>query len=117
MNERDLFIAVLEKEDPDRASNGKGYYDFNLRFNEDKNRKGSTEGDAFAKMSEEDAFFAVDDTVPSLTGRVTYIDTMSGDTVASSKITYALNANKITKVQAVNFFKLWLIGIGPINDE
>ena len=104
-------------EDPDRASNGKGYYDFNLRFNEDKNRKAGSEAAAFEKMSEEDAFFAVDDTVPSLTGRVTYIDTMSGETVATSKVTYALNANKLSKQQVMNFFKLWMVAIGPTNDE
>ncbi|MDX2148181.1 MAG: hypothetical protein SFZ23_11735 [Planctomycetota bacterium] len=105
-------------EDPERQANGKGYYEFNLRFNEDKHRKAGTEGDAFAAMSEEDAFFAVDDSVPALTGRVEYVDTMGGnDLPASSKVTYKLNANKLTKQQAMNFFKLWLIGIGPINDE
>ncbi len=108
-------------EDADRKTNGKGYYDFNLRFNEDKNRKAGSEADAFAKMSDEEAFFAVDNTVPSLTGRVSYVDTMSGvgeDAVpVSSVVTYSLNANKLTKQQAMNFFKMWLIGIGPINDE
>ena len=104
-------------EDPDHASNGKGYYQFNLRFNEDKNKKGSTEAAAFEKMSDEDAFFAVDDSVPSLTGKVNYVDTMSGETVTSSKITYALNANKLSKQQVMNFFKMWMIAIGPTNDE
>jgi hypothetical protein len=104
-------------EDADRKSNGKGYYEFNLRFNEEQNRKATTEGDAFAKLSDEDAFFAVDNTVPCLTGRVSYVDTMSGETVTNSKVTYALHANKLTKQQVMNFFKLWLIGVGPINDE
>jgi hypothetical protein len=36
---------------------------------------------------------------------------------AVNKVTYELNANKLTKTQLVNFFKLWVIGIGPINDE
>jgi hypothetical protein len=104
-------------EDPDRAANGKGYYEFNLRFNEEQFRKAGSESSAFEKMSDEEAFFAVDDSVPSLTGRVSYVDTMQGETVASSKVTYALHANKLTKQQVVNFFKLWMIGIGPINDE
>jgi hypothetical protein len=107
-------------EDSDRQSNGKGYYEFNLRYNEEKNKKAAGEGDAFAKLSEEDAFFAVDDTVPSLTGRVSYVDTMPGGSDSaptSSKVTYSLNANKLTKQQAMNFFKLWLLGIGPTNDE
>ena len=40
-----------------------------------------------------------------------------GDVPASSKVTYKLNANKLTKQQVVNFFKLWLIAVGPTNDE
>jgi len=106
-------------EDADRETNGKGYYEFNLRFNEEKNRSASGEGAAFEQLSDEDAFFAVDNSIPCLTGKVSYVDTFSGggETPASSKITYSLNANKLTKQQVMNFFKLWLIGIGPINDE
>jgi hypothetical protein len=104
-------------EDPDRATNGKGYYDFNLRFNEEKNKKSGGEAAAFDKMSDEDAFFAIDDSMPALTGRVSYIDTMSGETVSTSKVTYNLHANKLTKVQVMNFFKLWMLAIGPTNDE
>jgi hypothetical protein len=106
-------------EDPDRASNGKGYYEFNLRFNEEKNKAASDEGAAFEKMSDEEAFFFVDDSVPSLTGKISYVDTMgsSGDAPTMSKVTYNLNANKLTKQQVMNFFKLWLVGVGPTNDE
>jgi hypothetical protein len=104
-------------EDADRRTNGKGYYDFNLRFNEEKSR-GSGESAAFEKLSAEDAFFAVDNSVPCLTGRVSYQDTYgTGDTVIDSKVTYNLNANKLTKQQIVNFFKLWLVAVGPTNDE
>ena len=105
-------------EDPDREANGKGYYEFNLRFNEEKNAKSSSEAAAFEKMSDEDAFFAVDDSIPCLTGRIAYVDTMGeGDLPTSSKVTYNLNANKLTKQQVVNFAKLWLICVGPTNDE
>jgi hypothetical protein len=105
-------------EDSDYESTGKGYYDFNLRFNEEKNKSASTEGEAFEKMSDEDAFFAVDNSIPCLTGRISYVDTFAdGDTVASSQITYNLNANKLTKQQVVNFFKLWMIAVGPTNDD
>lgn len=104
-------------EDPDRATNGKGYYDFNLRFNENANKTASTEAAAFEKMSDEDAFFAVDNSVPCLTGRITYADVMSGETVTSSKVDYRLNANKLTKQQVMNFFKLWMLAVGPTNDE
>ena len=106
-------------EDPDRATNGKGYYEFNLRFNEEKNKSASTEAAAFEQLSDEEAFFAVDDSIPSLTGRIYYEDTFvaGSDTPSSSKVTYNLNANKLTKQQVMNFAKLWLLGIGPINDE
>ena len=109
-------------EDPDRATNGKGYYEFNLRFNEAKNKPASTEGNAFEAMSDEDAFFAVDNSIPALTGRIEYVDTFvpgGGEepVPSSSKVTYKLNANKLTKQQVVNFFKLWLIAVGPTNDE
>lgn len=107
-------------EDPDRKTNGKGYYEFNLRFNEDKYKKTSSEAAAFEKMSDEDAFFAVDNTIPCLTGRVSYVDTMGSSADApptASKITYSLDANKLTKQQVMNFFKLWMICVGPTNDE
>ncbi len=106
-------------EDPDRKANGKGYYDFNLRWNEDKNKGASDESAAFQKMSAEEAFFAVDRSVPCMTGRISYQDTFvgGGETPATSKVTYNLNANKLTKQQVVNFVKLWLVCTGPINDE
>jgi hypothetical protein len=107
-------------EDPDRKTNGKGYYEFNLRYNEDKFKTASTEASAFDKMSEEDAFFAVDDKIPCLTGKVAYVDTFTAGPDSpplSSKINYNLNANKLTKQQVMNFFKLWMLAVGPTNDE
>ncbi len=106
-------------EDADRATNGKGYYEFNLRFNEDKNKAAGDESKAFEKMSEEDAFFAVDNSIPCLTGRIGYVDTMASGSEApvSSKVTYNLHANKLTKQQVMNFFKLWMVCVGPTNDE
>ena len=106
-------------EDPDRESNGKGYYDFNLRFNEEKNKSTTGESAAFEELSGEDAFFAVDNSIPCLTGRVSYVDVIpaGGELPTSSKVTYNLNANKLTKQQVMNFFKLWLVAVGPTNDE
>ena len=105
-------------EDPNRSSNGKGHYEFNLRFNEAKAAPASTEADAFAKMSDEEAFFAVDNSIPALTGSIEYTDVMDGKgRVTQSKVAYNLNANKLTKQQIVNFFKLWMICVGPTNDE
>ncbi|MBC8109139.1 MAG: hypothetical protein H7Z14_21310, partial [Anaerolineae bacterium] len=84
-------------EDPDRATNGKGHYEFNLRFNEDKYKPAAGEAAAFDKMSDEDAFFAVDNSIPAMTGRIEYQDTFisGGTTPANSKVTYHLNANKL----------------------
>ena len=112
-------------EDPNRQSNGKGQYEFNLRFNEEKNRPATDESAVFAgsEVQAEDAFFEVDSSVPSMTGSISFEDTLSssGDgeeaTVYASKVAYNLNANKLTKQQAVNLFKLWMVIVGPTNDE
>jgi hypothetical protein len=104
-------------EDANRKSNGKGQYEFNLRFNEEKNKPAQGESAAFGNMSDEDAFFAVDDSIPCLAGVIEYVDTMSGEDVTASKVTYALDSNKLTKQQVMNFFKLWMICVGPTNDE
>lgn len=106
-------------EDPNRKANGKGQYEFNLRFNEDKNKSAKSESAAFEKMSAEDAFFIVDDTIPCMTGTVAYVDTfaLGTETPATSKVTFNLNANKLTKQQVMNFFKLWMVCVGPTNDE
>ena len=61
-------------EDPDRAANGKGHYEVNVRLNE----KPASESDAFAATdaSAEDAFFSADATVPGFTGTIAYVDTI-----------------------------------------
>ena len=106
-------------EDANYKTNGKGSYEFNLRFNEDKNKPAHGEAAAFEGQSDENAFFAVDNSLPCLTGTVEYTDGFvpGTDTVASSKVVYKLNANKLTKQQIVNFFKLWMIAVGPTNDD
>ena len=106
-------------QDPNYKTNGKGTYEFNLRFNEDKNKPAQGEAAAFEGQSDEAAFFAVDNALPCLAGTVEYTDSFvpGTDTVASSKVVYKLNANKLPKQQIVNFFKLWLICVGPTNDD
>ncbi|MEZ6015803.1 MAG: hypothetical protein R3F49_11855 [Planctomycetota bacterium] len=106
-------------QEKDYATSGKSYYEFNLRFNEAKHMSAAGEGAAFESMSEEDAFFAIDTSIPALTGRISYVDMIPGEDEAptSSKVTYALDANKLTKQQVMNFFKLWLVCVGPTNDE
>ncbi|MEO6594380.1 MAG: hypothetical protein ABIP94_06475 [Planctomycetota bacterium] len=116
----DLLTGSIKwVKEKDYETSGKSYYEFNLRFNETKNKSSGNEAAAFEKMSEEEAFFAVDNSIPALTGRISYVDVMSGadSPPTASKVTYALNANKLTKQQIMNFFKLWLICVGPTNDE
>ena len=106
-------------EDPDRASNGKGHYEFNLRFNEEKNQPAKTEAAAFDEANAEEAFFAVDEDIPALTGRIDYVDTFisGGTTPSASKVTYHLKANKLSRQQVMNFTKLWILCVSPTNDE
>jgi hypothetical protein len=103
-------------EDPQRKTNGKGHYEFNLRWNEDKNKK-SGENAAFTPPPGEDAFFAVDPNMPTLTGTVDYVDTLQGDTTTASKIVYHLDSQGLTKIQVMNFAKLWVLAAGPTNDD
>lgn len=111
-------------EAPDRATSGVGYYEFNVRYNEDDNKpavgeSGAFSGDGSAPVGDEDAFFNIDTSIPSITGRVEYVDIIpkEGEAPTSSQVDYHLNANKVTKQQLINFFKLWLMAVGPINDE
>lgn len=111
-------------EDPNRSTNGKGQYEFNLRFNEDKAKPATDESAAFAGSAaqSEEAFFEVDNTIPGMTGTIAYVDTLDGSseeepTVYSSKVTFNLDVNKLTKIQAENMFKLLMVIIGPMNDE
>jgi hypothetical protein len=95
----------------------KGYYEFNLRFNEDKFKEATDVGGAFEQAEGLDAFFAVDTRIPTLTGRITYDDKKDGDTVIESKVSYNLDANKLTRQQIMNFTKMWIVASGPANDE
>jgi hypothetical protein len=113
--EREDFLTgtIRWVQSPGRAVDGQGYYDFNIRFNEQAEPMDAS----VANLSDIQAFFAVNDAVPALTGRISYIDTMQDDLVAASKVTYNLHANKLTRQQVMAFFKVWMLGIGPINDE
>lgn len=112
-------------EDPQRKSNGKGRYEFNLRFNEDKFTKPLPEDQA-TKIADEDAIFAVSKGVPSIGGTIEYTDSFSGSALkdpdgnplpTGSKAVYNLQATDLTKQQVMNFAKLWMIAVGPTNDE
>lgn len=113
---RDRISGTIRwNEDPARKTNGIGWYDVNVRLNEQP----VAEGDAFSAPGNtaEDEFFAADTAVPGFTGKISYVDTFNGETVTQSKINYAIDGNKVTKVQVVNFAKILLLVVGPFNDE
>lgn len=103
-------------EDPNRASNGKGEYVLNLRWNED--RVQTTEETFTGGEVDEESFFAVDKAKPGLTGKILYEDKVgTDDAVVSSKVTFDVIANNLERNQILAFLKLWLVGVGPLNDE
>lgn len=110
-------------EDPKRMQNGKGHYEFNLRFNEHRNRQADDESAFFSGGLDEEAFFAVDESLPGLSGSMAYKDVLSAvnskaePVITESKITYNLVAHHLSNQQITNFFKLWMLAVGPVNDE
>ncbi len=111
----DVMTGTIKWVDP--KGNEKGYYDFNLRFNEEKNKPAQGVDAAFAPPEGVDAFFAVDTSIPALTGRIVYHDKEDGGKTVETTALYNLEANRLTKQQLMNFLKLWVLIVGPTNDE
>jgi hypothetical protein len=116
-NMTDRYSGTIRwNEDPDRAKNGLGFYELNVRLNE----QAATEADAFVETagnSAEDAFFAEDNSIPGFTGKISYVDTFSDETVVASKVDYEVDANQASKIQIMNFAKVLMLMVGPFNDE
>ena len=105
-------------ESPQRASNGEGAYEFDIRVNEPAVAAGTDEAAVFSNQDDEAAFFETDVSIPSLTGQVKYKDSMSGDTVTRSQVTWALMANQLDTIQQANLAKLIaLVCVVPFNAE
>lgn len=100
-------------EAPDRKKSGRGQYEFDIRFNE----PAASEGTVFATAQDESAIFDTDTSIPSLTGTMKYVDTMSGDSVIASSVAIDLVGNNLTKQQAMLMAKLLLSAIVPLNAE
>ena len=98
-----------------KTDGGGGDYVFNLRWNEAAQQP--NEENFTANEVDEDAFFAVDTAKPGLTGKISYEDKTAGETVISSSVKFDLQANNIERNQILAFAKLWLVGVGPLNDE
>lgn len=93
---------------------GSNEYEFDIRVNEPP----PTEASIFSGPSSEADFFASDTTIPSLTGKMTYKDAVSGSTTISSAVAIDLKGNKLTKGQTMYLAKLLLFSLtGPLNAD
>lgn len=120
-----IKLVTEGKKDPDmitgsirwipKTDGGGGEYVFNLRWNEAAQQP--SEETFTGKEVDEEAFFAVDATKPGLTGKITYDDKTVGETVVGSAVKFNLQANNLERNQILAFAKLWLVGVGPLNDE
>jgi hypothetical protein len=111
-------------EDENRKQNGKGHYEFNLRFNEAMQHPVEDESTFFASAGDEELFFAVDPSMPGISGTISYVDAFKSidrgsdePLVVHSNVIYDLKAQNLSQTQVVNFLKLWLLLVGPVNDE
>lgn len=91
-----------------------GEYQFDIRVNE----PAPSESAVFTGPADESAFFASDNTVPSLTGVMRYKDTISNSIVVSSSVQIDLVGNKLNKQQVMYLCKLFFLsGIVPLNSD
>ena len=113
-----LSGSIRWVESPNRAQNGEGQYEFDVRVNAPDAQKNS-EAAAFASAGDESEFFAAPDTTAqSLTGVAKYKDTMSGEDVVSSRVAIDLSGNNLTQQQRLALTKLiWLVSVVPMNAE
>jgi hypothetical protein len=113
-----------------------GSYEFNLIFGARQALTNGKATDQFGSVETKpgDATTAVDSSIPTLAGTITYEDvtvpllskdgkpilTPKGEQVKitqSSDVIYNLNARKLTSHQIFSLFKLLMVGIGPMNDD
>lgn len=108
-----------------------GYYEYNLRWNEQPVNTDASFFDANAAQAQSDAFFSSSDqSKPGLYGRVYYNDSedackrVKGDDgkekcvgPTRSEVAWDLKAEKLTYVQLANWIKLEQLILGPMTDE
>lgn len=101
-------------EDPKRAVNGVGEYQFDIRVNE----LPPSENAIFVPPADESAFFTNDVAAMGLSGTMKYIDKMSDGTPLSSSVKIDLHGNKITKATCMALAKVLLFSaVIPLNSE
>lgn len=103
---------ILWSESSSRIRDGLGQYDFDIRVNE----KPPGENEVFA-AADEGSFFAVDPTIPNLSGTMKYKDTFRDQTVVQSAVAISLKGNSLSRIQIMNITKLIILAIVPINAE
>lgn len=108
-----------------------GYYEYNLRWNEQPANTDQSFFDAGAAQAQSDAFFSsADQSKPGLYGRVYYNDSedacrrVKGEDgkdkcvgPTRSEVTWDLKAEKLTYAQFANWVKLEQLILGPLTDE
>ncbi len=99
-----------------------GSYDLNVTFNEPKAADTPQDASGFFDASDSSAggFFSVDDAVATCGGAVVFDDKYIGDDDAPihSLVTHKIQCNdKVAPQQTMAFAKLWLLSVGPLNDE
>lgn len=108
-----------------------GYYDYSLRFNEDKTKTDDAIFDGENSDADVDAFFSTEDqTKPGIYGRVYFQDVEDNCKMAKdedgkeacvgptlSVITYDLKAVGLNYAQLANWMKIEQLVIGPFTDE
>lgn len=105
----------------DRATSGKGEYDFDVRVNEPP----PNEQAVFSAPTSESDFFATDTSITGLTGTMAYHDTFAApyttdyDTpVSASSVAIDLTGNNLTKQQMMYLTKLLLFtAVVPMNSN
>lgn len=108
-----------------------GYYEYNLRWNEQAVNNDNSFFDSGAAQAQTDAFFSTtDQSKPGLYGRVYYNDSedackrVKGEGgkdqcvgPTRSEVTWDLKAEKLTYAQLANWVKLEQLILGPLTDE
>jgi len=110
-----LTGSIRWVESPSRKTTGEGEYIFDIKVNEPP----ASEAAAFSTATDESAFFAVDNTTPSLTGSMKYKDSLAGGgTVVNSVVKIDLVGNQLNKQQVMHLTKLLLLSsVVPLNAE
>lgn len=102
-------------ESPDRATNGEGEYQFDIRINEPSVSASA----AFETPSSDDSeFFESDNAIPSVNGTMKYKDTLKDDITMASSVSIDLTGNNITKQQLMNVCKMVIFAaVVPMNSD